>query len=158
MKVKEKKKLFLISIVAILVVIGMTAMTTITIPFLQTQIAVAQQTTGDITAASEGQPFGGEKMGTITIDSDGHRTNVTADLNASPNEGNIFEGWLVDAEGSGYKLSLGQFRNGTLNFSQYMANPYTYKNFELTEEPAEDPDPNAAASIAGFELKTPFGR
>ena len=46
----------------------------------------------------------------------------------------------------------------TLNFSQYMANPYTYKNFELTEEPTEDPDPNAAASIAGFELKTPFGR
>ena len=158
MKVKEKKKLFLISIVAILVVIGMTAMTTITIPFLQTQIAVAQQTTGDITAASEGQPFGGEKMGTITIDSDGRRTNVSADMNTSPNEGNVYEGWLVDAEGSGYKLSLGQFRNGTLDFSQYMVNPYTYKNFELTEEPAEDPDPNAAESIAGYQLQTPFGR
>jgi hypothetical protein len=97
-------------------------------------------------------------MGTITVDSDGRRTNVTADINASPNEGNVYEGWLVDAEGSGYKLSLGQFRNGTLNFSQYMVNPYTYKNFELTEEPAEDADPNAAESIAGFELQTPFGR
>jgi hypothetical protein len=39
-----------------------------------------------------------------------------------------------------------------------MVNPYTYKNFELTEEPAEDPDPNAAESIAGYELQTPFGR
>lgn len=58
----------------------------------------------------------------------------------------------------GYNISLGQFRNGTLDFSQYMVNPYTYKNFELTEEPAEDPDPNAAESIAGYELKTPFGR
>jgi hypothetical protein len=38
-----------------------------------------------------------------------------------------------------------------------MVNPYTYKNFELTEEPAEA-DPNAAESIAGFELQTPFGR
>ncbi len=122
------------------------------------QEAEAQQRTGDITAASEGQPFGGEKMGTITVDSDGRRTNVSADMNTSPNEGNVYEGWLVDAEGSGYKLSLGQFRNGTLDFSQYMVNPYTYKNFELTEEPAEDPDPNAAESIAGYELKTPFGR
>jgi hypothetical protein len=122
------------------------------------QEAEAQKNTGDITAASEGQPFGGEKMGTITIDSDGRRTNVSADMNTSPNEGNVYEGWLVDAEGSGYKLSLGQFRNGTLDFSQYMVNPYTYKNFELTEEPAEDPDPNAAESIAGYELQTPFGR
>jgi hypothetical protein len=127
-------------------------------PIMDIQEAEAQQNPGDITAASEGQPFGGEKMGTVTIDSDGRRTNVSADINASPNEGNVYEGWLVDAEGSGYKLSLGQFRNGTLDFSQYMVNPYTYKNFELTEEPAEDPDPNAAESIAGFELQTPFGR
>jgi hypothetical protein len=35
---------------------------------------------------------------------------------------------------------------------------YTYKNFEVTEEPAEDPDPNAADSIAGIELPSPFGR
>ncbi len=41
---------------------------------------------------------------------------------------------------------------------QYMVNPYTYNNFEVTEEPTEDPDPKAAGSIAGFELKTPFGR
>ena len=127
-------------------------------PIMDIQEAEAQLRTGDITAASEGQPFGGEKMGTVTVDSDGRRTNVSADINASPNEGNVYEGWLVDAEGSGYKLSLGQFRNGTLDFSQYMVNPYTYKNFELTEEPAEDPDPNAAESIAGYELQTPFGR
>jgi hypothetical protein len=45
-----------------------------------------------------------------------------------------------------------------LDFSQFMVNPYTYKNFEITEEPAEDPDPNAAESIAGFELQNPFGQ
>jgi hypothetical protein len=122
------------------------------------QKAEAQEMKGDIIAASLGKPFGGQKMGTVTIDSNGHRTNVTADLTASPKDGNVFEGWLVDAGGSEYKLSLGQFRNGTLNFSEYMVNPYTYKNFEVTEEPSEDPDPNAAESIAGFELKTPFGQ
>jgi hypothetical protein len=126
--------------------------------FLQGQIADAQQMSGAITGAEEGQPFGGQEMGTVSIDSTGRRTNISADLNDSPGEGNIFEGWLVDTGGSGYKLSLGQFRNGTLDFSQYMVNPYTYNNFEVTEEPAEDPDPNAADSIAGFELQDPFGQ
>ncbi|HZC49852.1 MAG TPA: hypothetical protein VE244_12425, partial [Nitrososphaeraceae archaeon] len=141
----------LLSVTASLIAFGVLGMVMYD-PIMDIQEAEAQNNTGDITAASEGQPFGGEKMGTVTIDSDGRRTNVSADINASPNEGNVFEGWLVDAEGSGYKLSLGQFRNGTLDFSQYMVNPYTYKNFELTEEPAEDPDPNAAESIAGYEL------
>jgi hypothetical protein len=97
-------------------------------------------------------------MGTVSIDSTGRRTIISADINDMPEEGNVFEGWLVDTGGSEYKLSLGQFRNGTLDFSQYMVNPYTYKNFEVTEEPAEDPDPNAADSIAGFELQDPFGK
>ena len=124
----------------------------------QTQIAEAQQMSGDITAPSGGNPFGGENMGTVSVDSDGNKTNITADFNGSPAEGNVFEGWLVDAGGSEYKLSLGQFSNGTLNFTQNMVNPYTYKNFEVTEEPSGDPDPNAAASIAGFELNSPFGQ
>jgi hypothetical protein len=147
----------LLSVSALLIAFGVVGMV-VADPIMDIQEAEAQQRAGDITAASEGQPFGGEKMGTVTVDSDGRRTNVSADINTTPNEGNVFEGWLVDAGGSDYKLSLGQFRNGTLDFSQYMVNPYTYKNFELTEEPAEDPDPNAAESIAGFELKTPFGR
>ncbi len=148
----------LLSVTALLIAFGVVGMV-VADPIMDIQEAEAQQRTGDITAASEGQPFGGEKMGTVTVDSDGRRTNVSADINTTtPNEGNVYEGWLVDAEGSGYKLSLGQFRNGTLDFSQYMVNPYTYKNFELTEEPAEDPDPNAAESIGGYELQTPFGR
>ena len=147
----------LLSVTALLIAFGVVGMV-VADPIMDIQEAEAQQNSGDITAASEGQPFGGEKMGTVTIDSDGRRTNVSADINTTPNEGNVYEGWLVDAEGSGYKLSLGQFRNGTLDFSQYMVNPYTYKNFELTEEPAEDTDPNAAESIAGYELQTPFGR
>ncbi|MCD6036339.1 MAG: hypothetical protein K0S67_223, partial [Nitrososphaeraceae archaeon] len=125
----------LLSVSALLIAFGVVGMV-VADPIMDIQEAEAQQRAGDITAASEGQPFGGEKMGTVTVDSDGRRTNVSADINTTPNEGNVYEGWLVDAEGSGYKLSLGQFRNGTLDFSQYMVNPYTYKNFELTEEPA----------------------
>jgi hypothetical protein len=126
----------------------------------QGQLPSGQQMSGPITAAEGGEPFGGQEIGTVSIDSTGNRTNISADINDSPGEGNVFEGWLVDAGtgASGYRLSLGQFRDGTLDFSQYMVNPYTYKNFEVTEEPAEDPDPNAADPIAGFELPSPFGR
>jgi hypothetical protein len=124
----------------------------------QGQLPSGQQMSGPITAAEGGEPFGGQQMGTVSIDTTGRRTTVDADINDTPEEGNVFEGWLVDTGGSGYKLSLGQFRDGTLGFSQYMINPYTYNNFEVTEEPAEDPDPNAADSIAGFELQDPFGQ
>ena len=124
----------------------------------QGQLPSGQQMSGPITTAEGGEPFGGQQMGTVSIDTTGRRTTVSVDINDTPEEGNVFEGWLVDTGASGYKLSLGQFRNGTLDFSQYMVNPYTYNNFEVTEEPAEDPDPNAADSIAGFELQDPFGQ
>lgn len=152
----NKNLIFLGSLVLSLISVG--GISSITPLSFQTQIAEAQQMSGDITAPSGENPFGGENMGTVSVDSDGNMTNITADFNGSPAEGNIFEGWLVDADGSGYKLSLGQFSNSTLNFTQNMVNPYTYKNFEVTEEPSGDPDPNAAASIAGFELDTPFGQ
>jgi hypothetical protein len=124
----------------------------------QGQFTGAPQISGPITSAEGGEPFGGQQMGTVSIDSTGRRTIVSADINDTPEEGNVFEGWLVDTGGSGYKLSLGQFRDGTLDFSQYLVNPYTYNNFEITEEPVEDLDPNAADSIAGFELQNPFGQ
>lgn len=157
---ETKKKNFSVILTAVLVTGTMIVTSAIAslLIFETTQIAEAQEISGDITGPAGNNPFGGEKMGTITINSTGSRTNLSADLNASPGEGNVFEGWLVDAGASGYKLSLGQFRNGSLDFSQYMVNPYTYNNFEVTEEPAEDPDPNAAESTSGFELQAPFGQ
>src|SRR5215211_5657758 len=107
------KALFLSAVAAVVAVTLVTAGEIPTILF-QGQMEEAQQVSGDITAASGGNPFGGEKVGTVSIDSTGRRTNVSADINDSPGEGNV--------------------------------------------EPAEDPDPNAADSIAGFELPSPFGR
>jgi hypothetical protein len=124
---------------------------------VQGQFPSAQQISGPITAAEGGEPFGGQEMGTVSIDSTGRRTIVSADINDMPEEGNVFEGWLVDAGGSEYKLSLGQFRNGTLDFSQYKVDPNAYKNFEISEEPEQDPDPNAEDSV-GFELQNLFGQ
>jgi hypothetical protein len=120
---------------------------------------VQGQQTNDITQATDGKATGGEKLGAVTITPDAHTVNIVANMSTPPAEGNVYEGWLVDAGGSEYKLSLGEFsKNGTLDFTETMVNPYTYSQFIVTEEPFEDTDPNAAAALGGVDLQTPFGR
>ena len=122
-------------------------------------MAQAQQINIDVTKPASDKPFGGEKVGTISITPEGHIVHLLANMSASPSSGKVYEGWLVDAGGSGYKLSIGEFgKNGTLQFDQQMVNPYTYTQFIVTEEPFEDADPNAADAIGGAQLQAPFER
>jgi hypothetical protein len=122
-------------------------------------MAEAQQINIDVTKPATDKPFGGEKVGTISITPEGHIVHVLANMSAPPSSGKVYEGWFVDAGGSGYKLSLGEFgKNGTLQFDQQMVNPYTYTQFIVTEEPFEDADPNAADAIGGAQLQAPFER
>jgi hypothetical protein len=123
------------------------------------QTAKAQQIDIDVTAPANNNPYGGEKVGTISITPEGHVVKVVANMTSGSSTGKVYEGWLVDAGGSGYKLSLGEFsKNGTLQFNQQMVNPYTYTQFIVTEEPFEDTDPNAANAIGGAQLQAPFTR
>jgi hypothetical protein len=64
----------LFSVTALLIAFGVVGMV-VADPVMDIQEAEAQQRTGDITAASEGQPFGGEKMGTVTVDSEDDPNN-----------------------------------------------------------------------------------
>jgi hypothetical protein len=122
------------------------------------QLQVAN-VTGDLTEATGGNAFGGQPTGDIAINSDGHQTDINGQISATPAERNVFEAWLEDAGGSGYKLSLGQvLENGTIQFSQHMVNPFTYTLFYITEEPENDADPNPAEAKAGIELEDPFGQ
>lgn len=123
------------------------------------QLVLAQQLTMDVTKPSGDKPFGGEKIGTVRITPNGHVLTILANMSAPPDNGKVWEGWLVDDGGSGYKLSLGEFaKNGTLHLVEQMVNPYTYTQFIVTQEPFEDPDPNAATASGGTQLQTPFGR
>ncbi len=133
-----------------------------TMSVLQIQMTEAQQMSedksGDLTAPSDGKPFGGEKIGTFTIkSSDDNKIEITAKVDTQPSDGKVLEGWLVDTK-TEYKLSLGQVEaNGELSFSQRMVNPSTYNVLVITEEDADDPDPNAAMPVGGSELESPFG-
>lgn len=122
------------------------------------KVVYGQQTL-DIKTPGGNEAFGGENKGTVTIVPKEHSVNIVANMTTPPKEGKVFEGWVADVGGSDYKLSLGEFsKNGTLDYTGAMVNPYTYTQFLVTEEPFEDPDPNAASVVAGAELVSPFGQ
>ena len=134
------------------------SLSTIVAGFSVIQFAYSQQTL-DIKTPGGNEAFGGEKMGTVPIVPKESIVHIVANMTTPPKEGKVFEGWLVDAGGSDYKLSLGQFsKNGTLDYTANMVNPFTYSQFIVTQEPFEDADPNAASTLSGAKLVSPFGQ
>ena len=118
-------------------IILLLALVAITVPLAHAQMTL------NITRADADKPYGGEKLGTVLIVPKEHVLSITANMSSQPINGTVYEGWLVDDGGSGYKLSLGEFsKNGILTYIDQMVNPYTYTQFIVTEEPFEDPDPN----------------
>ena len=69
----------------------------ITVPLAHAQMTL------DITRADPDKPYGGEKLGTVLIVPKAHEISVTANMNSQPTNGTVYEGWLVDDGGSGYK-------------------------------------------------------
>ena len=112
---------------------------------------------GILTTEPNAHGIGGEKIGSLTINPNGHTIHITANVSSTPSKGKVYEGWLVDEGGSGYKISLGEFaKNGTLDYKETLVDPYTYTQFVVTEEPFEDKDPNAESAFATTELQAPF--
>ncbi len=122
-------------------------------------ITQAEPVVMDINKALDPGPgFGEEKIGTLTMDVQNRTIDISVNMTEMPKPDKVFEAWLVDADGSNYKLSLGAIEAGSLKTSEHMINPYTYTEFIITEEPKDDVDPNAAGTYGGAELSTPFGR
>ena len=119
----------------------------------------AEPMTMDINKAKDPGPgFGTEKIGTLSIDTQNKTLDISVNMTATPKQDKVFEAWLVDADGSNYKLSLGSLVGNSLKVSDNMVNPYTYTQFIITEEPKDDVDPNAAGTYGGAELQAPFGQ
>lgn len=113
----------------------------------------------DINRAEDPGPgFGTEKIGTLSIDAQNKTLDISVNMTVNPGPDKVFEAWLVDADGSDYKLSLGAIQGQSLKVSNVMVNPYTYTEFIITEEPVDDLDPNAADTYGGAELQAPFGQ
>ncbi len=119
--------------------------------------ALAQQNL-DITKGNSTVGFGGEKIGTLSIRFEdyggpnipGGLVNITSQLNISPPDGKVLEGWLLDPIFNTYNnLSLGQFLNNNINSDQFMVNPDLYEYFVVSEEPLNDRDSRISNTIAG---------
>jgi hypothetical protein len=133
--------------------------TIISMTFGGLQFSNAEPVTMDINKAKDPGPgFGTEKIGTLSIDVQEKTIDTSVNMTAVPKQDKVFEAWLVDADGSNYKLSLGTLAGNSLNTSDHMVNPFTYTEFIITEEPVDDVDPNAAGTYGGAELQAPFGQ
>ncbi len=69
----------------------------VALSFAISGVAQAQQINIDVTKPASDKPFGGEKVGTISIIPEGHIVHVLANMSAPPSTGNVYEGWFVDA-------------------------------------------------------------
>ena len=108
------------------------------------------QQTVDLKTPDRNQVFGDGNKGSVLIVPKRHVVNIIANMTSRPKEGKVFEDWLADVGGCDYKLCLGEFsKNGTLDYTGNMVNPYTYTQFLVTEVPFEDSDPNGASAITG---------
>ena len=126
--------------------------------FVNQEVFAQEKIEGKLTAPSGDKPFGGDDVGTIEIEYDKNNVSIMSELNKSPSEGMVFEGWLVDPD-TGYKLSTGLLdENNAQTFEQVIVNPYIYNVYVVTEEPVEDVDPNANIPAGGFALPSPFGQ
>src|ERR671912_1612698 len=112
----------------------------------------------DITKGNSTVWFGGEKIGTLSIRFEdyggpnipGGLLNITSQLNISPPDGKVSEGWLLDPIFNTYNnLSLGQLLNNRLDFDQFMINPDLYEYFVISEEPLNDRDSRISNIVAG---------
>ncbi len=139
---------------------------------------------GTLTAAKDDKPHGGDEVGSYKVRvRDNNQVTIIAKVSKymmmkdqmmedammqdkmedkmmddKMMDKNVLEGWLVDKE-SGYKLSTGQLNNKhTLVFAQRIVNPWIYDLLVITEEPANDTDPNPNMPVAGTELAEPFGQ
>jgi hypothetical protein len=115
---------------------------------------------GQLTAASNGKPFGGQPIGSYAVTPSGQRVDIHLHIDKPPTAGNVLEAWLVDTKAN-YSLSLGQVDTAinppSLTFSQTMVNPYAYNQIIITQEPLKDPNPKPSQPIGGTALEAPFG-
>ncbi|MGC1132323.1 MAG: hypothetical protein WA941_05845 [Nitrososphaeraceae archaeon] len=113
---------------------------------------------GLITRATGNDTFGDEEIGSYAIIHDNNKIQVSIEVDIQPTvTDNVLEAWLVDVR-TGYYHSLGMLDpDGKLSLIQSMVNPYVYDQIVVTEEPADNLEPNPADTVGGAELPSPFG-
>lgn len=112
---------------------------------------------GNLTAPSGPNPFGGSVVGNYSVAINGNEIKIKANVTTSAPAGYVYEAWLVDTQTT-YKLSLGQLKDGSLEFKQNMLNPLTYGVVVITNEPVGDLNPNPDMPAGGALLLAPFGQ
>lgn len=112
------------------------------------------ESSGDLTAPADDNPFGGDNVGTYTIGLDREGLRVQVNMDITPTSGNAYQAWLVD-NATDTDLALGQLTDNALADTLQQVNDTSqYDLIVVTEEPIDDPEParDSAAVVAGASL------
>ncbi len=142
---------------------------TITATIMTTQLLFQQQANaqgrlnlvqGQLTAASGGKSFGGDRIGSYALEPRGGPgswvLHVLVGVDKTPSAGKIFNVWLADTKTNSY-LNLGQVStDGKLTFTQDTGNPYAHNQILVSEEPPNSSNVKPSTIIGGEALPAPF--
>jgi hypothetical protein len=127
---------------------------------LQSAIGQAKPTTliqGNITAALNHEPFGGENIGTYSVILLGQKIGINIHLHRLPQPRYIFEARLVNAR-TNTSLSLGSLAGyNSLLLSENNISLLRYNLIIITQQAADMTDTKHSQPIGGAILRTPFG-
>jgi hypothetical protein len=115
---------------------------------------------GNITAAINHKPFGGESIGTYSVILSGQKVWINIHLHKLPESGNIFEAQLVDTKAKSM-LSLGKVgaKSSTLPVSQNIMSLFSYNQIIIItrQSAVKTSDSRHSQPVGGAALQAPFG-
>jgi hypothetical protein len=112
---------------------------------------------GNITAALNHEPFGGENIGTYYVILSGQKIGIDIHVRKLPQPGYMFEVRLVDAK-TNTSLSLGPLSgNNGLLLRQNNICLLQYDLVIITQQAANRTDTKHSQPLGGAILRTPFG-
>ena len=114
-------------------------------------------TQGDLASPNGHNQPGGSRIGTYSLSVKDEIVTIYAGLDKRPNDGMVYEGWLIDVE-SGTNQSLGKFQDGIKRGFFYAQPNFSYDRFVITEEPLGDLNPSINKVVAVAPLNEPFGK
>ena len=113
-----------------------------------------EEKSGDITAAEDNAPFGGDNIGTFSLGPDRYGLRAQVDMSDEPTNGTVYVAWLVD-NSTDKDVSIGQLVDDELATTSPITNSSLYNLIEVTEESpnAVGTDRNQSAIVGGAEIE-----
>ena len=104
---------------------------------------------GQLTQATENNPYGGDPIGDYFVQVNGNEVKVIANLDSSQSDGKVLEAWLVDYSGKP-AINLGTYEDNELSVS-FQINEWIYEVIVISEVSENSNSPENLVGGASLE-------